>query len=464
MKRKIIAYLESWRSSLQKKPFLLTGAKGTGKTYLALAFARNFYESYVYWNFENYPVNTESLLQAGKDDLAAFFSCIQTGSRAMEPSGGNGVYKKNIVILDEIFLCSKAKSIISKIMELYPDADIMAVSSIIPDVSEDYKDYREEDFKIGKLYPMDFEEFLMATGNEWYIEVIKEEFRSSKSIPEIVHSELLDLLEEYLTVGGLPQAVNEYITSGCKDNITEIHRNILYSYLFEIGTRRNDGCALKVKQILYSLPEQLSKKNKKFQYNLIRQGATEGLFLEGHTYIKNTWFGIYNNKLTDDEIENRQTAHLKNVATKIYLFDVGLYHSLSNLTGIEKDKEFREGLLETYVAESLAASGIEFGYWETASGSCSLFLLNEIPEELPLYSSHLEEGCSPDDNHPNGFYPLEVREKSGNRSKVLNSFREKHPYSQTAIRLTADKAGDDKKPDNIQVLSLYSIFCLSEMA
>ncbi len=476
MKRKLIAHLENWSISLQKKPLLLIGAKGTGKTYLALAFANNFYDTYTYWNFENNPVNTDSLLQAGKDDLTAFFSCIQTKSKNPASSGSDTAPEKHLFILDEIFFCSKSESIITKLLEFYPDGDILAVSSIMPALSCTHIDKWEEDFQVLKLYPMDFEEFLMATGNEWYIEVIKEEYRSGRSIPEIVHSELLELLEEYFCVGGLPQAVNEYITSGCKDNITEIHRNILYSYLFEAGIRKNEGCALKVKQIFYSLPEQLSKCNKKFQYNLIRRGATEGLFLEGHTYIKDTWFGIYNSKLTDNEIEdNRKLSEQpKNAATKIYLFDVGLYHSLCGMTGIKKDKDYREGLLETYTAEALTASGIDFGYWETASGSCSLFLLNEAADESLISASDLGEGYNPTGYHskeyrplgfsPRGYYPMEIREKGGNRSKVLASFRERHPDIQTAIKITADKKENEKKTESVQTLSLYSIFCLGPMA
>lgn len=455
MKRKLIEQLENWSDSLQKKPLILTGAKGTGKTYLALAFANTFYDSYVYWNFENDPVNLEDFLQAGKADLAAFFTCILTKGKSEVPLDNNGTAGSHVFVLDEITCLQGFETLIGLLKEQFPAADILAISSTEPVFSET----EAKAYHLLRLYPMDFEEFLIATGNEWYIEVIKEQYRSGNSIPEIVHKELLELLEDYLYVGGLPLAVNEYVTNGCRENIPELHKNILFSYLFDAGMKKGDSCALKVKQILYSLPVQLSKRNKKFQYTLLRKGATEALYLEGHSYIRNTSIGIYNRKITDEEIEGRRqdTADgQKNPGTKIYLFDVGLYHSLSRLAGIRNEKEFREGLLEAYTAQALNTAGIDFGYWESDSMSYSLFLL----KSRQGFKLHLPDTNLAVSGFNQSLLPLEVRETGGNRSKGLSSFHEKHPAVQGAVKITSGNKAVNKSKGDKLYLPLYGIFCL----
>lgn len=472
MKRKLIAQLENWRDSIQKKPLILTGAKGTGKTYLALTFANTFYDTYVYWNFENNPVDVEGLLQAGKVDLAAFFTCGIAGSiiggRNNIPSDSYLDGGRHLFILDEIMHFKEFKLFLALLKQHFPGKDILCISSKEPDFTKGGKE--QETYQYLRLHPLDFEEFLMATGNEWYIEVIKEQYRNGSTIPGIVHKELLELLEEYLYVGGLPLAVNEYVTTGCRENITELHRNILFSYLFDTGLQKSDGCALKVKQMLYSLPEQLSKRNKKFQYTLIRKGATEALFLEGHAYLKDTYFGIYNRKITDEEIENPNEEKYilqKNPGTKIYLFDIGLYHSLARITGIKNEKDFREGLLEAYTAQALYTAGLDFGYWEAASMSCSLFLLNGRREvNTPLRKS----------KDSRIYLPVEIRETGVTRSKGISSFCERHEGVQNAIKISAgnkgdskgdskgynkgDNKGDNKLKVNNLYLPLYSVFCL----
>ncbi|SHO45850.1 AAA family ATPase [Anaerocolumna xylanovorans] len=451
MKRKLIAQLENWKDSSHKRTLILSGAKGTGKTYLALAFANTYYDSYTYLNLENNPVNLESILQAGKDDLAAFFTCILTKNRKELPLCEAELSESHLFLLDEITYPGNFEIFIEYLKKQFPAADILAISSTERDVLK--KAFIQWDYQYLTLRPLDFEEFLMATGNEWYIEVIKEQYRNGIIIPDIVHKELLELLEDYLYVGGLPIAVNEYVTTGGKENITEIHRNILSSYLFEAGIQKGDGCGLKVKQILYSLPKQLSKRNKKFQYALIRKGATETLYMEGHSHLKNTCFGIYNTKITEEELENFMEGPgtlSKNAGMKMYLFDIGLYHSLSRIAGTDKGEEFRSGLLESYTAQALYAAGIDFGYWESSSMLHSLFLL----KDREISRAHVISSAS-----TGKVLPLEVKEAGANRSKSLSSFHEKHPAISHAIKVSSDNKAVNGLDNRKINFPLYCIFC-----
>ena len=427
MKRKLFAQLKIWKESLQKKPLILTGAKGTGKTYLALTLAKDFYKRYIYINYE---------LQADKDKLAACFERFQlTGmvteltsiEGSLEDGNDNGLF-----IVDGMICTEEIQGIIYKISELYPGWDILIISGYAQLAFCMINKYTTL-----KLYPMDFDEFLSAAGHEWYVEMIDEAVNKNSTLPQIFHEDLVNLFETYLIVGGLPAAVNEYINNGNTENITQIHRDILYSYFYETDMKE-ESCALKVRQLLFTLPQQLSKRNKKFQFNQIRKGATENQYKDSLTFIKSSFCGMICPRISDDRICSYETEedNCNFSAFKLYLFDIGLYHSLSKITGCERKDGFREGLIESYIAQVLTGANIPFGYWETASGSHSLFLLRAAFKN----------------NYP--VVPLEIRTKIQKRSKLLGTLKDKQPRINQML-VTTDDYSNDEPTGNI--IPLYGV-------
>jgi uncharacterized protein len=430
LKRKLFAQLKIWKESLQKKPLILNGAKGTGKTYLALTLAKDFYKRYIYINYE---------LQADKDKLAACFERFQlTGVRSEltaaegSPEEGN---ENGLFIVDDMTCTEELDNMIYKINKLYPCWDILIVSGHVIDSL--LVPYPANKYTTLKLHPMDFDEFLSAAGQEWYVEMINESVNKNSNLPFIFHEDLINLFETYLIVGGLPAAVNEYINNGNTENITQIHRDILYSYFYETDIKE-ENCALKVRQMLYTLPQQLSKRNKKFQFNQIRKGATENQYKDSLTFIKSSFCGMICPRLTDDTIcrtDTEETDYNFN-AFKLYLFDIGLYHSLSKITGCDQKEGFREGLIESYIAQVLTYADIPFGYWETASGSHSLFLLRaSFKNDYPIL-------------------PLEIRTKIQKRSKLLGSLKEKQPKIDQMLITTDEYSNEEVSRD---IIPLYGV-------
>ncbi|WOO36984.1 AAA family ATPase [Anaerocolumna sp. AGMB13020] len=429
MKRKLFAQLKIWKESLQKKPLILTGAKGTGKTYLALTLAKDFYKRYIYINYE---------LQADKDKLAACFErFLLTGvTSGLTPLEGSPEESdKGLFLVDDMNCIEEIDGIVMKISKLYPDWDILIISGYATYLQRDT--YGINKYTTFKLYPMDFDEFLSAAGHEWYVEMIDESVIKKSSLPQIFHEALVNLFETYLIVGGLPAAVNEYINNENTENITQIHRDILYSYFYETDMKE-ENCALKVKQMLFTLPQQLSKRNKKFQFNQIRKGATENQYKESLTFIKSSFCGMICPRISDERISSYESEEISNnfSAFKLYLFDIGLYHSLSKITGCDLKEGFREGLIESYIAQVLTGADIPFGYWETASGNHSLFLLKAAYKN----------------NYP--VLPLEIRTKIQKRSKLLSTLKEKQPKINQMLVTTDEFSNEDVSGD---IIPLYGV-------
>ena len=246
MKRKLIHKLLEWKNRLPKKPILLIGAKGVGKTYLAIDFATDFYENYIYINFENDPSLYSILFRAENKNIQTALSDYFKLSH---------LSKNTLLILDEIGFCPDIRNVLHTFKMMETPMDLIAISSYKPESKEQsipmYFNPLEEftsEFEMVKLSPLDFEEFLIATSSEWYIGVIKEHFKSNLKVPDIVHGELLELLETFLRVGGMPLAVNEYISMGTGVNIAELHKRFVYTYLSEVNNNNAEGEALKINQ------------------------------------------------------------------------------------------------------------------------------------------------------------------------------------------------------------------------
>lgn len=438
MKRKIIDALIEWRNQAEnnskRKPILLLGAKGVGKTYLAYDFAKSFFDQIIYLNFEQ----DRNLVKRFHQQLLL--------DRKEELSDNR------ILILDEIPPLQDLMNTIFHIQNtgIYPY--IIAISS--NPILEDWK----SGFQSIPVYPLEFDEFLTATGNEWYIEVIMQHYLTNVKIPEIVHNELLTLHKLYLQIGGMPAAINEYINMSSLINVPEQHQGLFSSYLRDIELGSNESDALKMKQVLNTIPLQLLKDNKKFQYKIIRKGTTHTMYKDAiHTLaeknyvikcnrIANSDFNnTGNNKLTNtyDLSELLQSSEETNTNFKLYLSDVGLLSTrIANeicAEDIDKIKIIHrknkdKAILENYVAQALLARNYHFGFWESDSMAKIDFLIQK----------------------ENSIIPIEIHCNDITRSKSISVFKQKCdiPY---AIKISS-KNFDFK--NQIKYIPYYATFCI----
>lgn len=455
MKRKLINQLLKWKESSCIKPLLLTGAKGVGKTYLAYDFAKSFYDRSVYINFER-----------DKEVIKFLDNIIANPEKDMLQNFliNHFQIKENtdsiLVILDEISYYPNYDKLIQTLLDTKIFASIIAVTSIAISskaistiaisstaVSNDNQEsVITEPFVQLQLFPLDFEEFLIAAGIEWYIEVIREHYISNKKIPDIVHKELLSIFELYLQLGGMPHAVNEYIGTGEVFNVSEQHEMLIHSYLGMAAKLKSESEILKINQIISTIEKQLLKENKKFLYTLIRKGATYGLYAEAIEYLSNSFYGLKSYKLADITLENYlsdayevslepdDAENTKNCSFKFYMLDVGLLNTI--LKSKENPEEaIKKALYENFAAQSLLANGYPLYFWESNSQAKLDFVILK----------------------DNQMIPVEVRTNENTRSKNVSIFRSKFTNVTESIKVSTRNF---EFSNQVKYVPIYAMFCI----
>jgi len=354
MKRNAVNELIEWKENGTTVPFLLVGTKGTGKTYLAMEFATAYYPQYLYVNFE-----------LNKTAKQFFFEKLSSGDSVSEAVAAyfqldEKYLAELVVILDEISFCP----ILWEALKQKYIMPIIAVSGQLP--NEETIHY----MNVCRLFPLGFDEFLSAVGSDWYIDIIYGHYQNLKPVPDIVHQELLALFEEYLIVGGMPAAVNEYISSKSVYNVSEVHytvKNRMRAVTEDLYDEKEAGKATQVMQVL---PEQLKKENKKFRFNLIRKGVTYALYKDSIDALVQIGMVLRLN-------EQKKDTHFK-----LYLPDVGMLSS--TFCGIETE-ETRKALLENYVMQTLTSSEeFQLHFWESEAQAKVDFILEKEGKETPV--------------------------------------------------------------------------------
>jgi len=438
MKRKLINKFIEWNDRVDNKgmPILLTGARGVGKTYLAYEFAHDFYQHIIYLNFETQPSLNDCMEQDEDIFCHDFFSGTEMQVLSNSYNQETEIMEPNeiICILDEVSHCHNVIKLLSMLQKINSQrrlreknpVTILMVSSRGKDVTSLLLQNKIT-FKQFTLYPMDMEEFLLATGNEWYVGVINEHFATNKKIPDIVHKDLLTLYEAYIRVGGMPEAVNEFFIMPKIDNISERHRILLQGMLADVARERDSSETLKVSQVFSTIHTQLIKPNKKFQYRQIRKGATKQMYETAIDYLVDYNFAMKATKLQQE----------KDTQFKLYLQDTGLlstiYHMDLGLLKHYSEEELRKVLIENSVAQTLTSNGYSLTYWESASQAKVEFVLGEKE-----------------------FLPIEVRGNDKTRSKNVSIMKEEYPV-EASVKISSRNFEYNNK---IKYIPYYAVYCL----
>ena len=207
MKRNALSTLKQWKEAEERKPFYLTGIKGVGKTYLAFEFAEDFFESYLYLGLEQNSTMAEYLDALPEESiLPALADYFEVPEEFLFSS---------LLILDEVYRCPNLLRRLLRLSSEQTSLFWMFLSSYDALETEEKNSVEEL-----VLYPLQFDEFLTAIGNEWYVEVITAHYKTKRKIPDIVHQELLSTFDEYLWIGGMPDVVNEYLTMESSIDVT----------------------------------------------------------------------------------------------------------------------------------------------------------------------------------------------------------------------------------------------------
>lgn len=430
MKRKLYDNLLNWKNTNINMPYMLVGSRQTGKTYIITEFCKNEFDDYIYINLDLMEDIKEIFENSiNPDEIIKSIEIILSKNINIE---------KTIIFIDEIQVSERAISSLKYFCESEKNYKIIVAGSLLGVKINRFK----SSFPVGKvwieyLYPMDFEEFLWAIGEEKMLELIKEKYNQMSPMPESIHSKALSLYNEYICIGGMPVSVLHYLDNN--KNMSKYDDNILnmiiMSYLADMSKYTANIESVRNNKIYNSIPAQLGKENKKFKYSLVEKSARSREYDSALEWL------ISSNMILKCQGIVTPKSPLKAYTEnnfKVYLSDIGLLRVLSKISVneiiTEKNMIYKGAFIENYIAENLYSKYKELYYWSIDNMYEVDFLINIDGDIIPI----------------------EVKASDNTTSKSLNYYinRYKPKYS---IRLSTKNFGES---NGIKSIPLYASFLI----
>ena len=450
MKRKITEKLIAWKNNANHKPLILQGARQVGKSYTLEEFGKEYYNNYVRVSLDLVP-DVRNFLKENINPLEIIAYLESLYNIRIIPH-------ETLIILDEIQDCKRALLALKYFQEEYPRYDIVAAGSLLgvavnrgesangndfEDTSIVRNDSEEFSFPVGKvdeltLYPMDFEEFLWATDNDVLASKIREHYITNEEMPDSVHKMALDLYQKYLVVGGMPECVKKFVETYSYIECRAVQQAILNGYDADMSKYATPATAVKIRACWNSIPAQLAKENKKFQYKLAKKGGTAKIFGEAISWLILSGIVLKCRLVSHGYIP--LTAYEDDSDFKIYLSDVGLLNAKAQmpvqllLNAVETDNTFLGSVVENYVGQALKSNGLELRYWKNDNTAELEFV---IQDELDVI-------------------PVEVKKGTRVKAISMNTFVQSY-QSKIAYRISSKNFGVG---NNIKSIPLYAVFCI----
>jgi len=431
MKRKISDKLIAWKDDPKRMPLILNGARQVGKTYILKEFGARHFKQVVYINLEN------NLL------ANSFFDNDITPLRILQYletlTNTRIIAGETLIILDEIQACSRALTSLKAFCEEAPQYHLVAAGSLLG-VAVNRDIYS---FPVGKvnelnMFPMDFEEFLLALDKEFLINEIISHYNVLAAMPEALHIQALELYKQYLIVGGMPAVIEEFIESRSLITSTEIQGRILNEYIADMAKYSSAVTSVKIRACYNSIPTQLAKENKKFQYKIVQKGGTATIFGESIEWLNSAGIVLKCQKIEHGYMPIAAYKDLSDF--KLYMSDIGMLTMKSGmaqqtiLSLVEEDNGFMGTMCENYVAQALYCNGFPLNYWKNENTAEVDFVLQIDGKVIPL----------------------EVKKGLRTKSVSMSMFMKKYnsPYS---IRISKKNFGFENQ---IRSVPLYAVFCI----
>lgn len=444
LKRKIERYLANWKRTPNKKPLVIKGIRQCGKTYIVQKFANDNYENVVYINFILEP--DKKLAFAGSLDV----DTITLNLSALLP-GSRFVADKTCIILDEIQDCRDARTAL-KAFQIDGRFDVIATGSLLGvrgygDKKSGKEAMEQDSIPVGyetvvEMYPLDFEEFLWANGiSEEVIDKVKSCFDNETPVPEGLHKAMMELLYRYVVVGGLPAVVNCFLETKNIELIYQMQSNLVAEYEEDMVKYANDADKPHIRECFESIPKQLAKENKKFQYSVVRKGGRAAEYMGSIQWLEDA--GIvrrcYNTRITELPLEGNAVKD----CFKVYATDIGILMAMLDY-GTQADilkgnlLAYKGAIFENLIADFLCKSGQKLYYFHKDSGLELDFLVRFKGECVVL----------------------EVKAKSGKAKSLRTILKNKHVYHvNNGIKLGQYNVG---RENDILTMPLYMGFLIQE--
>lgn len=444
MRRKIYQQLLDWKEKRNGEvALLIEGARRIGKSYIVEAFGKKEYKSYLLIDFNKAPEMVREWFDLYLEDLDTLFLYLSQHYKVR-------LHERNsLIILDEIQLCPRARAAI-KFLVADGRFDYIETGSLVSIKKNTQGIVLPSEERSIQMYPMDFEEFLWATGNDMLMDLIRKMYVERKPMGQAFHRKAMDAFRLYMIVGGMPQAVKKYVDTQDFDAVDAAKRDVLTIYRNDIFHYAED-IAEKVVSIFDQIPSQLSKHEKKFRLSALKPGAKYRDWDDAFFWLKDA--SVVNVCYNSTEPNIGLKMNEDRTTLKCYMNDTGLllshafdekgimsaeiYHKL--LFG---KLEVNEGMLvENVVAQMLTASGNKLFFYSKAS---------DVAEERMEIDFLLQKNKV---TNRHNIHPIEVKSGTNYTLSSLKKCMKKFGEYMTAP--TVIHAGDLKVEDGITYLPLY---------
>ena len=369
LQRKIERTLIKWKNTPNHKPLIIKGCRQCGKTFSVNAFAKEYYTHVVYLNFFEHP-DYKLAFEGSKqiDSIVMNLTALLPNSRFV--SG------QTCIILDEIQECSAARTAL-KFFKIDGRYDVIATGSLLGvcGYKGDETDYNS--IPVGyeqhiEMFPLDFEEFLWANGiNQEIIELLTKSLQERTPIPAAIHQRMRQLILEYTIVGGMPEVVNRFIATHNMSDVLEEQHSIITGYKEDMVKYAANEDKVRLRAAFDSIPRQLSKENKKFQFSVIKKGARAKEYITGIQWLEDAGIIIRCRNLSITELPLEGNAIEDSF--KVYMRDTGLFVSM-----LEEGTQFdilqgrlygyKGAIFENLIADIFTKMGRKLYYYRKDSG------------------------------------------------------------------------------------------------
>ena len=415
MKRKQLSLLVDWLNSSHRKPLVVWGARQVGKTYLVKElFAKSFFSQYVYIDLK-------------KDEQACqFFSTTVDASKYLtyiEARYGKRINEKTLLIFDEVQQCSNVLSSLKYFCQDHREIPVIATGSLVRLSIKQTSSQNNKDsflFPVGKIdsitvYPVTFEEYLINV-NPILLDLIKASYENKTPLDAAYHEIAMDLLHEYLTIGGLPEVLDQFINEKSYVNASKTLKEVYSNYLGDMDSYNvSTEMILKTRNVYKNIFSQLNKENKNFKISMIQKGKSNRDYSNAYEWLELAHI-IYRCKNIKGHV-NVPIFDKNEGLFRLYLADVGIFTYQSQVNQadffVKDNRNTLSGVFyENYVATEFSSKEIPLYYW---TGKQS----HEF--EFIVYSNEK-------------LYPIDTKKTKGNLNS-LEEFRQSNGQC-TAIKIS----------------------------
>ncbi len=422
MERKIETFFKKWQQDIIRKPLILYGPKQIGKTFATLDFGKKEYKNIVYFNTENNLSLLDLFSKEKSPDKIILNLSLLSGETILK--------EDTLIILDNV-----EDNEIVKGLKLFGSEKSKYHFIAITSRREKLNEFKGEELQFKGMSEMDFEEYLWARDEKSLADLIKESFNKHKICP--FHKVALELFQEYLMTGGLPEVVQASLDGKSAYEIDAIKQKIIDVYKKEILLNKVLIDIPRGLEVLNSVPEQLRKDNKKFQYGLMGYGKRAKEYEGAINYLVNNQLLYRSYKI--QSVKSPLSSCREIDSFKLYLPDDGILFTMLhlNLKQFATDEKLKEILYENHLAKTLVESGYSLYYYQSEGKAEVNFVVQ---------------------NRMGKIIPIEIATRSMSKAKSLSVFIKRFVVQQ-AYRITENNFSTKKE---VRYIPVYAAFCLKE--